>query len=205
MIDFNSLLQNSNIQAFLKMLRVGEGTSGSNGYNIIYTGKTFSDYSKHPKKLYCSGGLCSDAAGAYQILGRTWDDLRNRYGNSLLVDFSPPSQDKAALLIINERGAIQNILDGDIESAINKVKSIWASLPNAGYGQHEVSISDTLSDFVKYGGTLLKKAVDKTEGGVVSVVEKTDTKVKRNPIPTAIITSLVLISIYAILKSLNKK
>jgi muramidase (phage lysozyme) len=205
MADFDSLLQNSNIQAFLKMLRVGEGTSGSNGYNTIYTGKTFSDYSKHPRKIYCSGGICSDAAGAYQFLSSTWADLVRRYGGSVLPDFSPTSQDKGALIIINERGATQNIVDGDIESAINKVKSIWASLPNAGYGQKEVSVSDTLANFVKYGGTLLKKAVVTASGEIISTTKKIDEKAKRNPIPTAIVTALTFISIYAIFKSLNKK
>ena len=56
-----------------RLIRAGEGTSGENGYNTMFTGAQFSDTSKHPRQINRSNGLASDAAGAYQFLSTTWD------------------------------------------------------------------------------------------------------------------------------------
>lgn len=81
-----------NIRAFLRMLRVSEGTAGhgDDGYNVIVGGDLFHDYADHPRKLVTlnRAGLKSTAAGAYQFLSRTWDALAKRLS---LPDFSPRS------------------------------------------------------------------------------------------------------------------
>lgn len=76
----------------------------------------------------------SSAAGAYQFLRGTWQDLQSRYG---FKDFHPRTQDLAALALMKDAGAFPYIQRGDYMGAINKVRNIWASLPGAGYNQQE--------------------------------------------------------------------
>jgi hypothetical protein len=99
-----------------------------------------------------------------------------------------------------KNGALDDIVKGDIVTAVNKVKPIWASLPNAGYGQREVSISDTLNNFVKYGGNLFKKVVDSTGKEIVITTKK----IKTNPIPSIVITTLLLVSTFALYKIIKR-
>lgn len=147
-------LSNKNVQAFLRTIRFAEGTNGPNGYRTMYTGKLFTDLSKHPNINNCatSNGkqLCSTAAGAYQFLFRTWEDLRKKLN---LKDFSPESQDLAALQLIYERGALPLVKEGKFAEAVAKVRNIWASLPGAGYGQPEKQLADLANIYQKNGGT----------------------------------------------------
>lgn len=76
----------------------------------------------------------SSATGAYQFLRGTWNDLQNRYG---FKDFQPRTQDLAALALMKDAGAFPYIQRGDYMGALNKVRTIWASLPGAGYNQQE--------------------------------------------------------------------
>jgi len=149
-------------QAFLDMLawsEVGPGllAKSDHGYNVI-VGSTpmfprlFYDYSDHPRVLVkLSDTLSSTAAGRYQVLKRTFDAYKSRLN---LPDFSPASQDRIALQLIKERGALKDINDGRIVEAIRKVRNIWASLPSAGYGQHEHKLSDLIREFTQCGGTV---------------------------------------------------
>jgi lysozyme len=72
-------------------------------------------------------GCVSTAAGAYQIIRPTWNRVREIAPR--LPDFSPASQDEAAIRILNEAGVIPLIQAGEIDSAIKKASKIWASLP----------------------------------------------------------------------------
>ncbi|PSF28540.1 hypothetical protein C7H19_24655 [Aphanothece hegewaldii CCALA 016] len=63
-------------EAILDLIRYTEGTDRSvddkdTGFNIIFSGRTFKDYSKHPDILIKANGLASTAAGAYQFLDST--------------------------------------------------------------------------------------------------------------------------------------
>lgn len=128
-------------KAFLDLIAFSEIGSkllsaSDQGYNVIVGGTQFKGYKDHPRqKVFLKKlGIYSTAAGRYQILARYYD----AYKSSLnLPDFSPASQDQIALQMINERHAIKDVDLGNIESAIQKVRNIWASLPGAGYGQHE--------------------------------------------------------------------
>lgn len=117
-----------NVKAFLATIRYAEGTSGTDGYKIMFTGKRFSSFAQHPKQIQCSfyagKRLCSDAAGAYQFLSTTWEPLG-------LPDFSPTNQDKGAIKLIEKAGALELVNSGKFEEAIIKVSPIWASLPNS--------------------------------------------------------------------------
>jgi lysozyme len=112
----------------------------------------FTDYSDHPKKLiWIRDGLASTAAGRYQLLGRYWSVYKKQLN---LQDFSPASQDAVAIQQIKERKALDDIEKGYIAVAIDKCKNIWASLPGAGYGQHENKIETLLAAYKTAGGTV---------------------------------------------------
>lgn len=145
----------ANEKAFLDMLAVSEGTygHGDNGYNVIVGGDLFHDYAKHPNVLVTlnKAGLKSTAAGRYQFLKRTWDALALKLH---LPDFSPASQDLAALELIAECGASDDVRSGRLADAVYKCRKIWASLPGAGYGQHENSLESLESAYSRAGGSL---------------------------------------------------
>lgn len=71
-----------------------------------------------------------------------------------LPDFSPDSQDLWAIQLIRERKALPDIEAGNIASAIQKCRNIWASLPGAGYNQPEHSLDKLIAQYVKAGGTV---------------------------------------------------
>lgn len=115
----NQLLQEPRVRAFLGAL--GNVESG-NRYNVIVGGGTFGDYSQHPNITV--GG--SSEAGAYQFNHGTWGDEVKRLG---LTDFSPPSQDLAAVDLLNRLGALPKLLSNDVDGAIFSAAKRWDSLP----------------------------------------------------------------------------
>lgn len=145
----------SNITAFLDMLAVSEGTAGhgDDGYNVLVGGDLFHGYDRHPNVLVTlnSKGLKSTAAGRYQFLRRTWVSLQAKLG---LADFSPRNQDLAAIELIRERHALDDVKAGRFDAAVAKCSTIWASLPGAGYGQHENSLPALRQAYINAGGTL---------------------------------------------------
>ena len=147
-----------NLKAFLDMIAVSEGTKGrggDDGYNILYGGGTFKSYADHPRQLLTfkikGKPVTSTAAGRYQILARYFDVYKKQLG---LPDFGHDSQDKIAIQLIRECQALKDIEFGRIDRAILKCKSRWASLPGAGYGQHEHDLPTLLSAYLKAGGTI---------------------------------------------------
>lgn len=143
-------MDNKNLQAFLAMIRTGEGTADDGGYSRLFGGGSFDSYADHPRQMVTRWGLTSSAAGAYQILSRTWDDLKNS-GHSL-PDFSPANQDKAAIALIKRRGALADVLAGRFLAAIKKCNKEWASLPGSPYGQKTLSMDRALQLLAQAGG-----------------------------------------------------
>ena len=149
------------------MLAVSEGTSTSpatlcNGYDVIVTGidrqpEIFTDFSTHPfangrkSKQINSKGLFSSASGRYQFMLKHWEHYRKQLN---LPDFGPESQDIWAIQLIRERGALPLIDQGDFRLAAARCANLWASLPGAGYNQHENKIEDLEMAYLKAGGTL---------------------------------------------------
>ena len=157
---------NPNIRAFLDMLAVSELGQGlidisDNGYDVI-VGSTaakpilFNDYSDHPRKLIelkiKGNTVKSTAAGRYQILSRFFDAYRVQLR---LPDFGPDSQDQIAIQLIKECKALDLIKKGHIEQAIAACRSRWASLPGAGYGQHENDLKKLAKVWFDKGGKIL--------------------------------------------------
>jgi lysozyme len=80
----------------------------------------------------------------------TWDRMRAKLG---LPDFSPASQDAAAVGLIDDAGALNDVKAGRFETAIAKVRRIWASLPGAGYAQSERSMDMLRAAYQSAGGS----------------------------------------------------
>lgn len=149
--DEMSALENRNVRAFLMMIRTGEGTAGSNGYRTLFGGQLFDGFEDHPRITVTAGGYTSTAAGAYQILSRTWDGLG-------LADFTPASQDVAAVMLIKRRGALADVIAGRIEQAVAKCAKEWASLPGSPYGQPTITLSRAAAVYAQWGGQLEQTA-----------------------------------------------
>lgn len=150
----------ANVCAFLDLIAWSEGTDNGRqptkdrGYDVVVGGGLFNSYDDHPRRLISlpALGIKSTAAGRYQILSRYWDHYRKQLG--LVGGFTPENQDRIALQLIRECRALDDIKAGRIAEAINKCRSRWASLPGAGYGQHEHAIGPLLAHYSKAGGVL---------------------------------------------------
>lgn len=140
-----------NVRAFLDMIAYAEGTAGANGYRTLFGGQLFDSYADHPRVFVPFRNTTSSAAGRYQFLARTWDTLARRLS---LPDFSPDNQDAAAIELIRERGALNDVRAGRVDQAVSKVRKIWASLPGAGYNQPERNINALVAAYTRAGGQL---------------------------------------------------
>lgn len=102
------------------------------GYRTLVGGRAFNsdiqDLGAHPNLvgLRTKDGP-STAAGRYQITSTTWKGLQKKLG---LTDFGPESQDRAAIELLRQRGALQDVLDGNFEAAARKLGNEWQSLPS---------------------------------------------------------------------------
>jgi muramidase (phage lysozyme) len=137
-----------NLKAFLKLIRWAEFYPKGihdDDYKRLYGGGTFSDTSDHPRKKLTKWGKTSTAAGAYMIVEDTWDRYKKRLN---LPDFSAASQDKAAIEIIRLQHALHLIQTGRIQTAIEKLRSQWSSLPGA--SQSRISLKVALKQFDTY-------------------------------------------------------
>lgn len=163
-------VRSDNVRAFLDVIAKAEGTYGygDNGYNILFGHKTFNGYAWHPriaKQFEDKAGrrLWTTAAGRYQFMcasplpngGSTRVDTWTRIAKKIgLKDFSPASQDLAAIELIKERGAYQAVIDGRLGDAIYACRNEWASLPNNDYQQGSRSLAFLQTAFKDAGGVL---------------------------------------------------
>ena len=153
MAKYDQTLKNPNVQAFLALIRHCEGA----GYTTLFGGGIVEQTEDHPRIAITRtlGGkpITSTAAGAYQFLSRTWDECVKALD---LPDFTPASQDQAALYLIERRRALPAVLDGDWETAIERCNREWASLPGSPYGQPTKSMAKCLAflDNLKGGGAI---------------------------------------------------
>lgn len=137
-----------NACALLGTLAYAEGTHAHYDYTFAY--RKFNSFADHPRIRVCAGSYCSTAAGRYQILSKTWNGIRGS-----LPDFSPASQDQAALKLIRGRG-VTNIdsIDtfAELDTAIRKLNREWASLPGSPYGQPRHPMSKLWTEFQRLSG-----------------------------------------------------
>lgn len=127
--------QNPNMRKFLDFIAQAEGVK--HGYNTMFGNERFGNLGAHPnvkKSFKQTDGTTNftTAAGRYQFLKGTWDNLANQYG---FKDFSPRAQDLGAIALISGRGALDDVLNGNWQGAIGKLGQEWASLPSSKYKQ----------------------------------------------------------------------
>lgn len=108
-------------RAWLRTTRYAEG---GKGYNIMFGGSTFQG-TEHPRRINTAGGYSSDAAGAYQFLSTTWDDISKKLG--LKGGITPANQDEASLGLMIEKGVDPK--KGWSDKALYKLAPVWASFP----------------------------------------------------------------------------
>jgi len=147
-------LAEARVRALLRVIRVGEGTSSDRGYVTLYGGGTFQGFADHPRKKITAGNYTSTAAGAYQILEKTWDGLVSKKQYS---DFSPATQDRAAVQLLITRHALNPIMSGDLSTAIHGAggkaegtNKEWASQPDSPYGQPVMAMDRANKLFAEY-------------------------------------------------------
>lgn len=151
-----------NVRAFLDTIAWAEGTdrpeiqrSNMRGYDVQVGGALVLDLTKHPGTVvrvqHGKMVIHSSACGRYQFLHRIWKTLAKRLG---LKDFGPESQDRACIELLRECGALPLIVKGEFVQAVKAACRIWASLPGAGYKQHEQRMDKLVKVYVQKGGTL---------------------------------------------------
>jgi muramidase (phage lysozyme) len=140
------------IRAFLRAIRLGEGTADDNGYHRLCGGGDWKSLACHPAYAGWAGWqsprlkLRSTAAGAYQINRPTWQSL----GYDHRSPFAPAAQDAAAIKLLERYQAVDDILQGRTQDAVAKCARCWASLPGAGYpGQRELTLHVFLAEYEK--------------------------------------------------------
>lgn len=135
-----------NVAAFLDTIAYAEGTFREDGYEITYGYEKITNFDRHPDKVICrqynGRRLCSSAAGRYQFMPTTWAEVKQS-------DFSPESQDKGAIALLESRGILSLIENGQIALAIHKAGPVWASFPNNNYGQRQVAMKELLDFYEK--------------------------------------------------------
>ena len=120
----------------LRMLTHGEGTGiyGGDPYRTLFGGGQFKgSLDKHPDILVNKDGYETTAAGPYQMITTTWNEAKDALG---LPDFSPLSQDRAAIYLINRKlqqydQSLPELQAGGMTPLImENLADTWASLPN---------------------------------------------------------------------------
>lgn len=168
-------MSEANVRAFLDVLAWAEGTArAADPYRVCYSYKnvidgrdgiagTFDDWVDHPtitgewagEPLDHLGpryaGLKSTAAGKYQIIVGTWREAKRALK---LPDFSPDSQDKAAVYLIRRRGALDDVMRGDLQAAVDKCAAEWASLPGSTSGQPQRKFDQLAAVYERAGGNI---------------------------------------------------
>jgi len=131
--ELENSYKNPNVQQFLKIIADAEGVKY--GYNTMFGNSYFANLAQHPNKKIAfkekDGSInYTTAAGAYQFLYSTWSRLKNAFG---FKNFSGKNQDLAAIALIAENNALNDVKAGNFRNAINKLGGVWASLPSSQY------------------------------------------------------------------------
>lgn len=120
-------VERANVKAMLDAIADVEGAN----YNTLVgqgrNNREITDLGRHPNRVgMVTPDGPSTAAGRYQITGSTWKGVAGDLG---LKDFSPESQDKAAIELMRRRGALEDVKRGDFTAAAKKLGSEWQGLP----------------------------------------------------------------------------
>lgn len=164
------------VRAFIRMLRVKEGTENEIGYTTQYSGKQFSDFREHPQEVVTDskGKHRSSAAGAYQIMTDTWKNLKGYYQDKNkkwnysgkldyakkynISSFDQESQDKFCLVIMKH-----NYVDDRADSFYNP--TVWKDKKNK---IHDIAQEQKLKEW--------RKRFKKQQGDIIQMIIDNDIK-----------------------------
>ena len=162
-------LKNPNVRAALDAIASAEGTlnkgetgqidKSQDGYKVGYSYRGGVTYKAHPfSGSELTPGGSSTASGRYQFMGHTWKEMSQALG---LKDFSPQSQNIAAIKLLERRGALGAIAKGNFgESVLNKLAPEWASIESGkgsgrGYYEGQLTSKGLQSNITKTFGERL--------------------------------------------------
>jgi muramidase (phage lysozyme) len=122
--------------ALSSTIRSVESSLDDTAYTTRFGGAQFTIGKDHPRISARTGwGTYSAAAGAYQIMPKTWDTVIQP--NLNLPDFSKESQEKAGRYLVQNRGVNPDTRFNTFEefsAGISKLSPEWAGLPNSAQG-----------------------------------------------------------------------
>jgi muramidase (phage lysozyme) len=130
--DPDAYLNNPNVQRYLKYINMYEGSPQPHHMVNYKEAQSLEDHPRTPVRFGKAKNQVSTAAGAYQLLGKTWDEQKNKLG---LKDFSLVNQQRAAIGVLKDNGILEAVAKGEFEKANAKAKNIWASLPGSTIGK----------------------------------------------------------------------
>lgn len=133
-----------------------EGTRNvsKDGYDVKFSGRTFTSCTRHPNDCIRYGSTCSTAAGRYQFLTGTWNSVKSARS---LSSFEPDDQERGAVYLIGTVRKVsvpqeRALSAAEFTNAMNKLSYEWASLPPGRYGQPMKSMSTMRSTYCSYAG-----------------------------------------------------
>lgn len=151
--DLSAALSHPNVAAFLCVIDRGEhgrNADSPDRYRTQFGGGLFDAPPwEHPRTKVTAGRWTSTAAGRGQFLAGTWDALVARYR---FPDFSPDCQDEGIVALIAGRKALDDVIAGRFESAVEKCNKEWASLPGSPYGQPTMTLDEARDIYTRHGG-----------------------------------------------------
>ncbi len=116
-----------NIKAFLALIQHVEGTDNYyDPYTVRFGGSQVQPDQPHDGQVIHSNNYDSSAIGAYQFLYNTWLSLHGGQNPPMTA----AAQDDAAIKLISQAGAYNDIINGAWGVAIRKTNNIWPSLPS---------------------------------------------------------------------------
>ena len=151
-------LAESNVAAFLRVIRHGESSQGPEAYRMRFGGAGkptayFDDFARHPRIMEpTADGRQSSAAGAYMFTWTAW--ATEILGRWQLPDFSPMSQDLGCVGLLALTGrALDYVRAGQFDMAVVACRERWTSLPGAAENNAAWTLAKAREVYQQYGGT----------------------------------------------------
>ncbi len=160
------------IRALMRTITASEAND-SQPYTLLYGGDRVWNLSRHPDRCIpiVAGpnvGDCTTAAGRYQFLSTTWENMAQRYhpGPSGFLfwhsySFEPEYQDAVVHAWLSDRQAwgmdiSQKLRQGNLKTVLRRLSGTWTSL---GYGIETNSMTGYLPEIYQ---RMLKEELNKT-------------------------------------------
>lgn len=152
MIDIGrarELVGHPQVVAFSYVVRNGESSLDDSAWTVLYGGDHFTSFDDHPRIrfpiVYQGKPNYTTAAGALQIVERSWNDFTKAYGP---MPFTPENQMLFLVWRLDYRKALDAVLAGRLSEAIRLCIVEWTSL-----GLQKIQ-AQAAQIFTRYGGSL---------------------------------------------------